>query len=171
MNPREKRLAIIVGGIVALMVNYWLIEFFIKNQRQLRADFTRKTQELALKRTLFEEKAKWEQRDAWVRSKQPRLTNEASAGVALLDEVKETAKKTNVLVEAPSIGTPEKRAQMTAVTVNIETKGSWESLCGFLREMQGPERFIVFETANIQVDSTDKTQMRGKFRVAKWFAK
>lgn len=40
----------------------------------------------------------------------------------------------------------------------------------FLYEMQAPERFIVFESANLQIDQDDKTQIRGKFRIAKWYA-
>jgi hypothetical protein len=36
--------------------------------------------------------------------------------------------------------------------------------------MQDPEKFVVFESAQLQVDSADKTQMKGVFRVAKWYA-
>jgi hypothetical protein len=36
--------------------------------------------------------------------------------------------------------------------------------------VQAPDAFIVFESANIAIDSSDPTQMRGKFKVARWYA-
>ena len=54
--------------------------------------------------------------------------------------------------------------------VTIQTKATKEALRDFLYEMQSPERSIVFESANLQFDKNDKTQMHGTFRVAKWYA-
>lgn len=174
MTAREKKLATIVGAAVGLIANYLLIEFVLRNDTKLRAELRRKTTELQLKRLLVEEKDTWEQRDAWLREKHPKLTNEAGAGVALLDQVTALAKKQQALLKDPGINSPERRPpqspQFISVSVNVETKSTWQALCSFLREMQAPEQFIVFERANIQLDPEDKTQMRGVFRVAKWFA-
>ena len=170
MTAREKKLSIGVGAVIALIVNYLVIEFFIKNEHRLRDEFARKTTELRTKSLLFDEKELWEKRDAWALAKQPKLINESGAGVALLDLVKEVAKRNTVLLESPAIGTPERKPLYTSMSVNVETKSTKEALSAFLREMQGPEEFIVFENANVQVDSGDKKEMRGKFRVAKWFA-
>ncbi len=170
MTAREKKLSFLVGGVVALIANYLVIEFFLKNQTRLREQFTQKTDTLRATGVLLEEKDLWEKRDAWVKAKQPPLTNEAGAGVALLDEVKEIAKKHTVLLESPAIGIPEHKPLYTSVSVNVETKCSKESLTAFMRDVQGPEQFIVFENANVQVDSGDKKEMHGKFRIAKWFA-
>jgi len=40
----------------------------------------------------------------------------------------------------------------------------------FFYDAQRPEAFIVFETVNLMVDSGDPTVMRGRFKIAKWFA-
>ncbi len=170
MTAREKKLSIGVGLVVVLIANYLLIEFFIKNERRLRAEFARKTTELRVKISLLEEKELWDQRDAWVLAAQPKLLNETRAGSDLLDQVKEVAKRNTVLLETPAIGIPERKPLYTSVSVNIETKCSKEAITAFLREMQAPDQFIVFESANLQVDAGDKKEMRGKFRVAKWFA-
>ena len=53
---------------------------------------------------------------------------------------------------------------------NPLTFESYAELRDFLHAMQAPDRFIVFESANVQIDKDDKTQMHGKFRIAKWFA-
>jgi hypothetical protein len=170
LSSREKTLATLVGLIVGIVLNLLLMNFFIKTHRSLRAELASKTSELAAKKILLAEKTMWEQRDAWIQSKLPKLTNEGSVGVQLLDQVKELAKKHTVLVENPAIGTVDRRGQSMAVTVNIETKSPWRELGAFLRDIQGPEQFVVLESVKIQKDSSDATQMRGWFRIAKWFA-
>ena len=170
MTAREKKLVWVVGGVLALMVNFMLVEFFVKNRRQLQEDLRKKTSQLTLDRQTLQERETWEQRSAWMTEHQARLTNESTAGVALLDALKEVAQKNTVLIEAPAIGTPEKRPYCIAVPVNFETKSSWAGLCGFLREAQQPEQFLVFEKAVLQVDPADNTRMHATFRVAKWFA-
>ena len=170
MTAREKKLSFAVGGVVTLMLNYLLIGFFFQKQSSLRDELARKTSELEVKQMLFEGKDLWEKRSAWIQSVQPKLTHESGAGVALLDQVKELATRQSVLLEAPAINTLQRLPENLSVSVNFETKSTWTTLCAFLRDLQGPERFIVFETATVAVDEADKTQMRGRFRVAKWFA-
>ena len=112
----------------------------------------------------------WKERDEWLKKLQPKLENEGTAGGDLLNEIREAAKKTNVQVLEPQIGTVGRQPHYASVFVTIDTKTSKEGLRDFLYEMQSPERAIVFESANLQFDKNDKTQMYGKFRIAKWFA-
>jgi hypothetical protein len=37
-------------------------------------------------------------------------------------------------------------------------------------KMQAPEQFIVIEGADLKIDDEDHTQMRGHFKIARWFA-
>jgi len=36
--------------------------------------------------------------------------------------------------------------------------------------LQQPEKFIVFEGVTLSIDSNDQTVMRGRFKIARWFA-
>jgi hypothetical protein len=36
--------------------------------------------------------------------------------------------------------------------------------------VQLPEAFVVFENVNLAIDGNDPTTMRGKFKIARWFA-
>jgi hypothetical protein len=40
----------------------------------------------------------------------------------------------------------------------------------FLYDVQQPDAFVVFESVNLVIDSNDATMMRGKFKIARWFA-
>ena len=156
------------GGFFA--ANLVVIQYFLKNRVRLQAEMATKTTLLAKNKERVASKPMWMERDEWLKKVQPRLENEGTAGGDLLNEIREVAKKTNVQADEPQIGTVERRPQAAAVSVTIQTKATKEALRDFLYEMQSPERSIVFETANLQFDKNDKTQMHGTFRIAKWFA-
>ncbi len=170
MTPREKKLGIAVACVVLFIGNYLLIEFFVKESLRLREERTRKTVELARRAASLEERALWEGRAQWARSRQPVMLKPDRAGPDLLEAVRQVASKAGVQLDAPTFDKPDNRPHCSAALVSFEVRGSWKALCSFLREMQDPEKFVVFESAQLQVDSADKTQMKGVFRVAKWYA-
>ena len=88
----------------------------------------------------------------------------------LLEEVRNAARARNVVLENPALGTVDAQAGYQSVSVDIETKSSWKDLIDFMAGLQQPEKFIVFERSNLQIDTTDPTKMRGRFRIAKWYA-
>jgi hypothetical protein len=170
MTPREKKLGLAVACVVLLLGNYLLIEFFVKESIRLREEQTRKTAELARRSAYLGERSLWEIRAKWAKVRQPVMVKPDRAGPDLLEAVRQVASKAGVQLEAPTFDKPDNRPHCTAALVNFEVRGSWQALCSFLREMQEPEKFVVFESAQLQVDSGDKTQMKGAFRVAKWYA-
>ena len=111
----------------------------------------------------------WEKREAWLKKQQPTLQGPGEAST-LLKQVKDAASKHNLLVENPSLGGVDPTPTHQSTFVSIETKSPWQPLVRFLHEVQQPESFIVFETVNLQIDPSDPTMMRGKFKIARWFA-
>jgi len=171
LSTRERNLSIFVGAIAFLFVTFFVGDYFFKNKARLNADLVTKSRQLKTMKALSAEKALWEQRDAWLLEKQPKLVNADSAGVQLLDQVKDLAKKHTVLLDSARIQPgPVRKPDYTGIGIEIETKSTWRSLIAFLREMQTPEQFIVLEAANLKIDAADPTQMRGKFKIARWYA-
>lgn len=170
LTQREKVLTFLVGGAVLMLLNIFVLQYFFRTQSKLRSDFARKQAQLTEMQALMRDSGKWAALDAELRGRQPKIDNEARAGTVLLSHVQEIAKKHSVLLEQPAIQNPERKPEYTSVGVTIETKSSWEALIRFLHALQGPEQFLVLESANLKVDTQDQTQMRGRFRIAKWFA-
>src|ERR1041384_3121524 len=84
--------------------------------------------------------------------------------------VKQGAGKYNVVVENPAIGAGETTPTHQTVFASVETSSHWPDLVHFLYDVQQPDAFMVFETVNLVVDNNDATMMRGKFKIARWFA-
>ncbi len=170
MSRREKTLAAIVAGALALIVLMVLINFVMEKQASLRAQLSAKRTELATLETLSAERNTWAARDEWINAAQPRLTNRSGAGVQLLDEVKEIARENGVMLENPAIGLPDTKSAYASMPVTVETKSSWESLIKFLQQLQAPDRFLAVENMEVKVDEADDTKMHGSFRIARWYA-
>lgn len=170
LSQREKVLSYIVGGTVLVIVNFFVLDYFRETWDTLRRDTMTKSAQLRTMKALLAEAPHWAKEDAELRATQPRLENEATAGFQLLNQVQQAASADGVTVEQPAIGSVERKPTYTAVSVTLETKSTWKAVVLFLSKLQAPGQFIVVETGELQIDQNDNTQMRGRFRIAKWYA-
>lgn len=169
MNPRERLLAWIVAGAMFVLLNLLILSWLFGALGRARAELAARKATRTEQGIYMRERDLWMKRDQWIQQHQPTLKNPAEASV-LLDELKQIAGKYNVLIENPAIGAGETTPNHQAVFAAIETKSPWPPLVHFLYDVQHPHAFIVFENVNLAIDSSDPTMMRGKFKVARWFA-
>jgi hypothetical protein len=169
MNPRERMLSLIVAGTLVVLLNLWILSSVLGAVGNAQRELTTRRSKLAEQALYVKERDMWTKRDEWIRQHQPVLNNPAEAS-ALLDHLREVAGKHEILIENPAIGTGETTPYHQAVFASIETKSPWPPLVHFLYDVQNPEAFVVFENVNLAIDGNDPTMMRGKFKVARWFA-
>jgi hypothetical protein len=169
MTQRERRLAFLVAGAILLLINLLIWGKLFSILGNARAELamqksTRDEQSLYMK-----QRDLWARRDQWLKQHQPTLKSAVEAST-LLDQVKQTAGKHEVLIENPAIGAGESTSDRQSVFASFETKSPWPPLVHFLFDVQQPESFVVFESVQLQIDNADPTMMRGKFKIARWFA-
>jgi len=171
LSARERILSMAVGVTALILVSAFVFDYFLKNRARLQTDLARNSSALSAMRRQLAEKPIWDQRAAWLQAKQPTLTSSEDVATGeLLDLVKETARKNSVQISTQSLRPANHQPEYSSISVEIDTTSTWQSMIAFMREMQGPERFIVFEGADLKVDEKDATQMRANFKIAKWFA-
>jgi hypothetical protein len=170
LNARELWLTIIVGGVLFVGGNLLAIESFWKSKDSLRRDIGMKTRQLRSMHELIADRSFWEQRDQWLQSTQPKLTSSDAAGVELLERIRSLAQKHSVLLENPAIRSAERQSTHITVAIEIETKSAWTPLVTFLHELQSPSQFVAVENVNLKIDPADPTQLRGRFKIARWYA-
>jgi len=169
MNPRERVLAWAAAGTVFALLNFFILDWLFGALASAQKQIAARRATLAEQALYVKERDLWTKREEWIRKHQPVLNNPAEAS-ALLDQLKQVAGKHNVLVENPAIGTGETTPYHQTVFASIETKSPWPPLVHFLYDVQRPDGFIVFENVNLAIDGSDPTMMRGKFKIARWFA-
>jgi hypothetical protein len=169
LNPRERLLSAAVAGVIFLLLNWYIWGKLLGALDQARADLaarqsTRKTQDVFIR-----ERDLWEKRAQWLKEHQPSLKGPGEAST-LLDQVKQIAGKQNVLIENPAIGTSDATPDRQAVFASFDVKSPWPPLVRFLYDVQQPESFVVFESFTLNIDAADPAMMRGKMKLARWFA-
>ena len=169
LNPRERKLVFLVGGALFLLLNLfiWSKLFNVLSNAQAELALRKGTREE--QKAYIKERDLWAHRDEWLKQHQPALKSAVEAST-LLDHVKEIAGKNNVLIENPAIGAGDPTADHQSVFASFETKSPWPPLVHFLYDVQQPEAFVVFETVQLHIDNSDPSMMRGRFRLARWFA-
>jgi hypothetical protein len=170
MNRRERVLAGLVGLVVFFLANLFLWSWLFRAIGDSRVEVAKRKQTHIEQTVLLREGDLWSKREQWLREHQPVFHGASDASTLLDDHLKPIAGKYNVLIENPAIGNSPAAGAYQSVFASIETKSPWPPLVHFLYEVQAPDAFIVFESANIAIDSSDPTQMRGKFKIARWYA-
>jgi len=168
MNPRERKLALFVATAFFLLINLVIWSKLSAMVTSTREQLAERKLARAEQRTLMKERDLWTKRDQWLKEHQPTLKSAVEAST-LLEKVKEIAGKHNVLIENPAIGAGEPTADHQSVFAAFETKSPWPPLVHFLFDVQQPDAFIVFENFQLQIDNSDPSMMRGRFRMARWF--
>jgi hypothetical protein len=169
MNRRERVLAWVAAGTVFALLNLFILDWIFGALASAQKQIATRRATLSEQALYVKERDLWTKRDEWIRQHQPTLKDPAEAS-ALLDQIKEIAGKYNILVENPAIGSGETTPYHQTVFASIETKSPWPPLVHFLYDVQRPDAFIVFDNVNLAIDSNDPTMMRGKFKIARWFA-
>ena len=168
MNPRERKLALIVASALFLLFNLFIWSKLFGMLSNARAELALSKATRAEQSAYIKEKDLWGRRDKWLKQHQPTLKSAVEAST-LLDQVKEIAGKHNVLIENPAIGSGDSTPDHQSVFASFETKSPWPPFVHFLFDVQQPDAFVVFETVQLHIDNADPTMMRGRFRIARWF--
>jgi hypothetical protein len=169
MNRRERMLAGIVLLVVIILLNFFLWSALLGGIKDARAELTERKAVRKTQGVLLRERAQWKTRQEWLTKHQPAFQS-ASDASTLLEQVKQIASKHKILIENPSLGAVQTAADHQSVAVSLETKSAWPALVHFLYEVRQPEAFIAFEDVGLSIDGSDPTTMRGRFRIARWFA-
>jgi hypothetical protein len=169
MNRRERVLSWAIAGTLFVLMNLLILSWIFGALGRARKEVAARKATLAAQALYVKEHDLWMKRDEWIRQHQPALKNPAEAS-ALLEQLKQVAAKHNILIENPAIGSGETTPLHQTVFASIETKSPWPPLVHFLYDVQQPDAFVVFENVNLAIDGSDPTMMRGKFKIARWFA-
>jgi hypothetical protein len=170
MNRREKILAIITASVVGVLVNFYLIQFFLSANTDLNRQITATQAKIGTLKKRETERELWSRRDAWLNEKLPVLGDPDVASKALRESLLEIAKKHTVTLEAPSPGVPVNQPGHISLGVKFDAKAPSEALLNFLFEIQDPVKFTAIENCEIKVNREDKTQLRASLTIARWYA-
>ncbi|MDP9186085.1 MAG: hypothetical protein M3O72_01835 [Verrucomicrobiota bacterium] len=169
MNQRERMMTLVVAGVLFALINIFIWKWLFGTIASARRELASRRATRSEQTVYMKEREVWAKRDQWLQKTQPALKGAEEAST-LLDQVKQIAGKYDILTENPAIGSGETTPNHQAVFASIETGSHWPELVHFLYDVQQPDGFVVFESVSLAIDGNDATMMRGKFKIARWFA-
>ena len=169
MSRRERMMTLGVAGILFLLINLFVWRLVLGGISSSRRELALRKGTRTEQTVYMRERDLWAKRQQWLEKTQPPMKGAEEAST-LLDELKQIAGKYNILIENPAIGSGETTPTHQAVFASIETSSHWPEMVHFLYDVQQPDAFVVFESVNLAIDNNDATMMRGKFKIARWFA-
>jgi len=169
MSERERKMTLVIAGILFVLINLFAWRLLLGAIGNSRRELATRKSARAEQVVYMREREIWKNRDEWIQKSQPVLKGAEEAST-LLEQLKQVAGKYDILIENPAIGSGETTPIHQAVFASIETSSHWPELVHFLYDIQQPDAFVVFESVNLAIDGNDPTMMRGKFKIARWFA-
>ena len=169
MNRRERILAGVVGLTLFAFINLFIWSSLLGGIKSTRRELSERKAVRKTQTVFLRERDLWKKRQDWVAKHQPVLKNAGEAST-LLERVKEIASKHKILIENPSLGAVVTAPDHQSIAISMETKSPWPALVHFLYDVQQPESFIAFEDVGLSIDGSDPSSMRGRFRIARWYA-
>ena len=169
MNRREQIMTLTICAVLFLLINLFIWRLLLGGISNSRIELAARKSTRAEQTVYMREKDLWAKREQWLEKTQPAMKG-AEETSTLLEQIKQIAGKYNILIENPAIGSGETTPTHQTVFASIETSSHWPELVHFLYDVQQPDAFVVFESVNLAIDNSDNTMMRGKFKIAKWFA-
>ncbi len=174
LSARERKLLFLVAGAVFVVLNLLVVRGLLRSITDLRAQWSSRSMTATASKALISQSTLWGRREAWLQEKQPVIgAGRDRASIDLLNDLETLTRNNGLLLDAPPVINPADKPSpdgaFQAVSVSIDTKGTWAAVARFLHTIQQPDRFIVFESATVQTDPNDNNLLRGKFRIAKWY--
>ena len=170
MNRRDKFLLTATAIVIGVLVNFYLIRFFLSNRSDLTSQLAMTQVKIDTLKKRETERNLWARRDALLNEKMPVLADPDVASKELREAVLELAKKHTVTLEAPSPGTPINQPGHISLGVKFDAKGTWKEMFSFLLDLQEPGKFMAIESCELKVPREDNKHLHATLTIARWFA-
>jgi len=110
----------------------------------------------------------WAARKAWIKDHEPSLGDEGSSKAQVLELVLKGARDNKLEIIEQNLDETQHGAGGARVTVDLKVKGSMESLCRWLTDLQKPENFYAVLNFSLKADQ-DQKSMVCSVQIARYF--
>jgi len=169
LKPSERLLAGVFGGMIFVLANFMLLQQLSAKRTSLQTEIRNLKVEKTEADFWLGQKDLWNERKAWIAEKQPKLDGTGQEGAKLLETVQQTAKEKQVTIGERTISEPETHPHYTEIGINIQAKGSLESITRWLAVLQNPETFQTVTSLTLKKDA-ESSNITCNATISRWYA-
>jgi hypothetical protein len=167
LTVSERRLGLILLGLVLVIANLFLGRMLVKQQRAWQRDIARLQVERREAATWLAEQDLWSQRKAWLDEKLPRSNHDGQDPARLLELLQQSAGRHKIVIIQQKLQEPLTLERYREVAIQLEVKGTLEAIGRWLAELQAPDKFQAITKLTMQ-NAEDAAQLKCQLTVAWW---
>ena len=173
LTTRERRLLLLCGGTLVLLVTWFLAQEYNQQLTGLREQQRELADELSEHETWLSEAGFYAARSQWVAEHLPPLTDSAGRTQGqLLDELRDSALNVGLQMERPDLLAPSATPHYQEVAIRMRVRGEQMALLRWLTTLQRPDLFRTITSLEIELErSSNETEPQAvcNLTVARWF--
>jgi hypothetical protein len=168
-TKNERLLLAILAAVLFMGGNFYGYEWLTQKQAGLDLTCAELRADKAEAEVDLQQQDLWAQRKAWIQSHQPALGDEGDAKAQVLQFVKNGAHDHHLDIMDQSVGQDVQHDSAgVRVNVSLKVKGSMESLCQWLADLQKPDAFYAVSLFSLKADQ-DQKSMVCTLQLARYF--
>ena len=164
----EKFLLGVLGLVLAGGVLFYGGKALLQKQSVLDLERASLRADQAEARIDLEQAPLWSQRQHWIGAHEPVLGDEGDTRARVLGDVKQSALDHKLEILEQNLGDARHGAGGVKIDAEIKLKGSMESLCRWLADLQQPESFYAVDKFSLKADD-DQKSIDCTLQVARFF--
>ena len=169
LTNSEQRLTLLFGMVLFLVLNVFGFTLLSKKLKTLDRARKQLVLEQAEAKAWLAQKDVWNKRKEWLQQKQPKYDASGQDSARLLESLQQGARQQKILITQQRLMEPRSSPDYLEVAVQLEAKGSLESMMRWLAELQAPERFQAITSLTLKSDA-EPPKVVCSLSIARWHA-
>jgi len=147
----------ILVAIVFIWGNYYGYSWLAKKQAALESNYVDSLGDKLQAEIDLQKQDLWARRKAWLDEHEPALGNQDDAKAQVLEAVLKGARDNKLEILEQSLNDAQSGSSGTRIYVAVKVKGSMESLCHWLADLQKPVNFYAVSQFSLKADQDAKS--------------
>jgi hypothetical protein len=170
ISPREKLLAVMLGGIAFLLVNLFFLPTLLTANRLDRQKGAELRAELTAAQNWIKQGDYWREREEWLHKEEPTLTERGNASANQIENLQKLSRQNGLQLRDLQLLNLQEAQYYNPVGVRFTIVGPWSGVVRFMAALQGPTLFNVIPRITIR-SATEPSQVHCEMELQEWFHK
>ena len=169
LKTSERRLALAFGALIFLVANFLVLGVLQDKRRAMEIDLRNLQLEQTESAFWLGQKDLWTKRQAWLNEKQPKLSGTGQESGDLLQSLQQSARQEKIVISNQTFPELTISSYFREAAVQLEIKGSLESISRWIATLQNPEAFQAITSLNLKSDA-EAPNVICTLTIARWYA-
>lgn len=150
LNPNERKLVVIFGSALFLILNIVLAKWFIAQTHGVQSRIAELQSTEQGYQVVFSDKSRWEARKSWIQSI-PMLSHDGpGTDSQFAEKMQQSITQFGLSIESQQLHESENQGDIVTVSLDLTIKGKLEPIVRWMHEVQQPGKYFVIRAFTLK---------------------